>query len=108
MEEVGVIKKVEMPTDWCAGIVAVPQSNGTFRICVSLTKLNASVRKEIHVLPTVDQMVAQLSDVTKLDANAGFWEIKLAEDPILYATFIKSFERFCILNNQSAVFGSND
>ena len=76
MEELGVIKKVEQPTDWCAGIVVVPKSNGSLQICVDLTRLNASVRRERHVLPAVDQVVAQLSDAkvfTKLDANAGFW-----------------------------------
>ena len=61
MEELGVIKRVEQPTDWCAGIVVVPKSNGTLRICVDLTKLNACVRRERHVLPAVDQVVAQLS-----------------------------------------------
>ena len=62
MEELGVIKKVEQPTDWCAGIVVVPKSNGSLWICVDLTRLNASVRRERHVLPAVDQVVAQLSD----------------------------------------------
>ena len=98
MEELGVIKKVEQPTDWCAGIVVVPKSNGSLRICVDLTKLNASVRRERHVLPAVDQIVAQLSDAkvfTKLDANAGFWQIKLAKDSVLYTTFITPFGRFC-------------
>ena len=55
MEELGVIKKVEQPTDWCAGIVVVPKPNGSLRLCVDLTKLNASVRRERHVLPAVDQ-----------------------------------------------------
>ena len=98
MEALGVIKKVEQPTDWCAGIVVVPKSNGSLRICVDLTKLNASVRRERHILPAVDQIVAQLSNAkvfTKLDANAGFWQIQLAEDSVLYTTFITPFGRFC-------------
>ena len=98
MEELGVIKKVEQPTDWCAGIVVVPKPNGSLRLCVDLTKLNASVRRERHVLPAVDQIVAQLSGAkvfTKLDANAGLWQIKLADDSILYTTFITPFGRFC-------------
>ena len=54
MEELGIIKKVKQPTDWCAGIMVVPKANGSLRICVDLTKLNASVRRERHVLPAVD------------------------------------------------------
>ena len=98
MEDMGVIRKVEQPTDWCASIVVVPKSNGSLRICVDLTKLNASVRRERHVLPAVDQIVAQLSNATiftKLDANAGFWQIKLADESDLYTTFITPFGRFC-------------
>ena len=98
MEELGVIKKVEQPTDWCAGIVVVPKSNGSLRICVNLTKLDASIRRERHDLPAIDQIVAQLSDAkvfTKLEANASFWQIKLAEDSVLYTTFITPIGRFC-------------
>ena len=31
MEELGVIKKVEEPTEWCAGLVVVPKANGKVR-----------------------------------------------------------------------------
>jgi len=42
----GVITRVEQPTDWCAGIVMVPKPNGILKICVDLTKLNENVRRE--------------------------------------------------------------
>ena len=38
MEKKGVISQVKEPTDWCAGMVVVPKSGGTVRICVDLTK----------------------------------------------------------------------
>ena len=34
MEDVGVISRVEEPTDWCAGIVFVPKPNGRVQICM--------------------------------------------------------------------------
>ena len=40
MEKLGVIRKVDKPTNWCAGMVTVPKSNGNIRIGVDLTKLN--------------------------------------------------------------------
>ena len=76
MERLGVIAKVEVPTDWCAGMVVVPKANGKVRICVDLTKLNLSVCRERHPLPAVEQILAQLAGArvfSKLDANSGFW-----------------------------------
>ena len=41
MEEIGVISRVEQPTDWCAGMVTVPKpGKDEVRICVDLTRLN--------------------------------------------------------------------
>ena len=40
MQELGVISPVTEPTDWCAGLVVVPKSDGRVRICVDLTKHN--------------------------------------------------------------------
>ena len=34
METLGVISRVSEPTEWCAGMVVVPKSNGQVRICV--------------------------------------------------------------------------
>ena len=97
MEELGVIAKVEAPTEWCAGMVVVPKSNGKVRICVDLTQLNQSVRRERHLLPAVDQTLAQLAGariLSKLDANSGFWQIPLAAESALLTTFITPFGRF--------------
>jgi len=43
MEDLGVISKVEEPTEWCAGMVVVPKRSGAVRICVDLKPLNWSV-----------------------------------------------------------------
>ena len=46
MERLGVIARVEVPTEWCAGMVVVLKPNGKIRICVDLTKLNHSMLRE--------------------------------------------------------------
>jgi hypothetical protein len=97
MEALGVITKVEQPTDWCARMVAVPKLSGDVRICVDLKPLNESVRREFHALPKVDDNLAQLAGATvfsKLDANSGLWQVPLALDSRPLTTFITPFGRY--------------
>ena len=89
MEELGVIKKVTDPTDWCAAIVVVPKPNGSVRICVDMKPLNESVRHSHHQLPTVDETLGRLGGATiftKLGTNSGFWQIPLDPDSQLLTT----------------------
>ena len=93
-----MISKVDQPTDWCAPIVAVPKSNGDVRVCVDLTKLNDQIKRERLMLPSVDDVVSQLSGAkvfSKLDANSGFYQIELTPQSALLTTFITPFGRFC-------------
>ena len=74
-EETGVISIINEPTEWCAGMVVVPKPKCNVRICVDLTKLNESVKRENIPLPAIDQTLGQLSGAkifSKLDANSGF------------------------------------
>ena len=75
MESLGVISRVNQPTQWCAEIVAVPNMSYAIRICVDLKHLNENVLREVHPLPKVDDALVQLIVATifsKLDANSGF------------------------------------
>ena len=97
MESIGVISRVEEPTQWCAAMVAIPKKNGKLRICVDLKHLNEAVLREVHPLPKVDETLAQLSDATffsTLDANSGFWQIPLSEESRPLTTFITPFGRY--------------
>jgi hypothetical protein len=98
MEQMGVVRRVRSPTDWCSSMVVVSKADGSVRICVDLSRLNESVRREHHPLPAVEQALAQLAEArvfSKLDANSGFWQIPLAEESALLTTFITPFGRFC-------------
>ena len=98
MERLGVIRKVQEPTEWCSGMVVIPKPNGTVRICVDLTKLNKAVCRERHMLPSVEETLAQLGDAklfSKLDTNSGFWQVKLDKSSSLLTTFITPFGRYC-------------
>ena len=81
LERQGVISKVDQPTDWCAPIVAVSKSNGDVRVCVGLTKLNDQVKRERLMLPSVDDVLSQLSgaEVAEHDECLGEVLRKLEE-----------------------------
>ena len=71
-------------------MVVVPKSNESLCICVDLKALNQSVLREIHPIPRVDEILAQLAGAmyfTKLDANSGFWQIPLSTESKLLTTF---------------------
>lgn len=61
MEKDGVIERVTQHIECCALMVPVLKKNtGTARICVDLTKLNKSVKRERCILPTSDEITAKL------------------------------------------------
>ena len=57
MENMGVISKVDVPTEWCAGMVVVPKPDGNVRICVDLTKLIENVLRETYPLPKIGNLL---------------------------------------------------
>ena len=63
MESQGVKSKVNQPTPWCAGLVAVPKKCGA---CMDLKRLNQCVMREVHSLPKVDNTLAKLSGAVSL------------------------------------------
>ncbi|XP_024117381.1 uncharacterized protein K02A2.6, partial [Oryzias melastigma] len=99
MEQNDIIKRVTQLTEWCAPIVPVLKKHtGKARICVDLTKLNKSVKRERYILPTSDEITSKLSGATvfsSLDAASGFWQIPLHPDSCKLTTFITPFGRYC-------------
>ena len=72
-------------------MVIVLKKLGAVRICVDLKALNKSVLREAHLIPKVDDTLAQLTGAavfSKLDANSRFWQIPLSEKSRLLTMFI--------------------
>ena len=63
MEKLGVIliQKLQFLQNGM-GMVVAPKPNDTVRICVDLTKLNQSVCRERYILPSVEQVLAQIGN----------------------------------------------
>ena len=54
MERIGVISRVNQPTEWCVGIMVVPKASGKVRICTLTSPNSTSPFRErgIHYLPS--------------------------------------------------------
>lgn len=107
LQEQGIIRPIDKPTDWCAPIVAVMKATGKVRLCCDFSKLNEAVKRELYPLPTTDQLLAQIDGAnffSKLDCNKGFHQIALDQDSQELTTFITPFGRFCY---QRLPFGIN-
>ena len=98
IEKLGVISKVDQPTEWCSYMVIVPKGNDKVRICLDPLRLNENIIREAYTLPSADQILAQLSGskvFTKLDCNSGFWKIPLTKESSLLTTSITPFGKYC-------------
>ena len=97
MEKDGVIERITEPTDWCAPIVPVMKPNGKVRLCTDFKRLNAAVKRERYILPTLDDITNKLQGskiFSKLDATSGYWQIPLDQETAKLTTFITPFGRF--------------
>lgn len=93
----GIIEKVSEPTDWCAPMVPVPKPNGNIRICVDYKKLNESVKRELFMLPNLDDIAPKLAGMTvfsKLDGSNCFFQLPLDPRNARLTTFITPFGRY--------------
>ena len=70
MEKLGVICKVDQPIDWYAGMVIVPKTDRTVRICCDFTRLNASVFREGHILPSVQHLLGTIERKLSTSRNS--------------------------------------
>eukprot|EP00731_Ephydatia_muelleri_P022771 Em0015g354a len=71
MVDLGVISKVDVPTPWCAGMVVASKKNGGIHICIDFKLLNNYVQREVHPLPKVDDVLAQLAGAKILEGLDG-------------------------------------
>ncbi|XP_024885717.1 uncharacterized protein K02A2.6-like, partial [Temnothorax curvispinosus] len=99
LEELGVISRVVEPTEWCAPMVAVLKANKKdVRICINYTELNKCVVRNRHIMPSVEENLAQLGEArwfSLLDANKGYHQVPLCKCCRHVTTFITPFGRYC-------------
>ena len=96
--ECKVLRKVEEHTDWCSSLAFSIKKDGSMRICLDPQKLNDSLKRCPHRIPTVEELNPQFAGAqffSKLDAKAGYWSVHLEEESQLLTTFRTPFGRYC-------------
>ena len=72
MVKLGVIDKVDGPTDWVSNLVLVEKTNGQLRVCLDPRDLNKAIKRHHYQLPTADDIIAQTAGAkyfSTLDAS---------------------------------------
>lgn len=98
MEDLGVIKKVTHHTDWCCSMTTNIKKDGSIRVCIDPKRLNNSLKRCAHKIPTVEEINPQLAKAkvfSKLDAKSGYWSIPLDDASQELTTFRTPFGRYC-------------
>lgn len=92
-----VISPVEYPTEWVNNLQVVEKPNGNLRICLDPKPLNACIKREHFLIPTIDDFTSRLKGkrfFTVLDLASGFWHMKLDEQSSDLTTFMTPFGRY--------------
>lgn len=92
-----VIERIDAVTEWVSPIVVVPKPNNEIRLCVDYTQLNKAVIRPYFPMPKIELSLAKIKRAnifSKIDANKGFYQIKLSHDSQLMTCFICPFGRF--------------
>ena len=97
MESIGVIKKVNEPTDWVNSAAYSRKSSGRLRICLDPKDLNRAIKRNHHVTPTLEELTHKFAGSTifsKVDARHGYWSVALDEESSMLTTFNSPFGRY--------------
>ena len=97
MEDLDVIEKVTIPTDWVNSLVTVEKPNGDIRLCLDPKDLNTCIKRPHYSLPTLEDALAKMAGAqyfSKLDAKSGYWMLKLDEPSSFLTTFNTPFGRY--------------
>ena len=95
MEKLGVIRKVDEPTDWVSSMVVVenPKSN-KLRLCLDPKDSNHAIIEENLELPTIEEITSRMTGAkvfSKIDLNHGYWQQALDDESQLLTTFNTPF-----------------
>lgn len=57
MEDMGVIARVDEPTEWISALVAVRKPSGKLRVCIDPKPLNQALKRQHYPMTTIDDLL---------------------------------------------------
>ena len=90
LEQMDIIEKVQGQTPWVSPIVVVTKPSREICLCVDMRKANDAVIRERHPIPTVDEVLQDMSQsnvFSKLDLKWGYHQLELSEESRGITTF---------------------
>ncbi|XP_021360878.1 uncharacterized protein K02A2.6-like [Mizuhopecten yessoensis] len=95
LQKCGIIASVTEPTAWVNSLVCVRKKNG--RVSIDPTDLNKAVQREHYPMNGIDDVVTGVHGskyFSTVDANKGYYQIRLTERSSYLTTFNTPFGRF--------------
>ena len=65
-------------SQWSSPCVLVPKSDGTYRFCIDLRKINRVSKSDSYLIPRVDDCIDRIGHakyVSKFDLLKGYWQV---------------------------------
>ena len=87
LEADDIIEKADGPTPWVSPLVVVPKK---FRLCIDMREANKAIQREKHVMPTIDDLIADLNGAqvfSTLDLAQGCQQYELDPNSRYITTF---------------------
>ena len=84
-------------SDWASAPVLVRKKDGSVRWCVDYRALNKVTIKDTYPLPLIEECLETLAGnqwLSKLDANAAYWQIKIHPEDCKKTAFITKYGLF--------------
>ncbi len=98
MVDLGVIRPVNHPTDWCHPMLATDKKEkGKVRVCIDPKYLNPHIKRPLFQLPDIDALLSELVEArffATLDLECGFWQVTVTESTSNLLTFGTPYGRF--------------
>ena len=110
LSNIGVIQRVDTPTEWISAIVVTTKKNGKVGLCIDPKPLNQTLHRNHYPFPTIDDVLPLLSKArvfTVLNAKNGFWHIQLDEPSSLATTFVTPLGKISLTANAIWILSSS-